>query len=237
VSELATNAVRHAATPYTVTIQSRPLVRIEVSDDSLDVPAPRFPAATDPGGRGLLIVAESTVHWGVKLVGRGKVVWAEVAASSTGGSNTDARRAESWPSRVLRGSRNGAAMPGGARGGARVRWCDSRVVARLRGEIDLANADELFTAIRSAANGHEGIVIDLDGVTFLDSVGIAQLVGLAQQIAISIVAPPGREPERVLQLARVNGVIPVVATLDDALHGDETRLREDLSVQEAGSEE
>jgi anti-anti-sigma factor len=45
-------------------------------------------------------------------------------------------------------------------------------ILRLRGEIDLSNADELTRAIAAAArNGHE-VEVDLSGVTFIDSSGL-----------------------------------------------------------------
>jgi anti-sigma regulatory factor (Ser/Thr protein kinase) len=78
VSELATNAVRHAATPYEVAVRVFPTVRVEVSDASPDRPAPARDQKSRPNGRGLLIVDKCAERWGVDALPHGKVVWAEV---------------------------------------------------------------------------------------------------------------------------------------------------------------
>src|SRR5688572_4719016 len=55
VTELATNALRHAGTPFTVSVTVDGQVAIEVSDGSGAVPAPRE-SASDEDGRGLQLV-------------------------------------------------------------------------------------------------------------------------------------------------------------------------------------
>jgi anti-sigma regulatory factor (Ser/Thr protein kinase) len=85
VSELTTNAVLHGAEPIAVRVRgtsSHP--RIEVIDGSPEPPTP--PSATsDPEeflttfGRGLSIVAMSSVAWGASIEPDGKVVWFEPA--------------------------------------------------------------------------------------------------------------------------------------------------------------
>jgi anti-sigma regulatory factor (Ser/Thr protein kinase) len=60
ISELATNAVLHARTPFTVSVQVEgPRVRVAVTDTSPVRPRlPRRGALSDTTGRGLRIVAE-----------------------------------------------------------------------------------------------------------------------------------------------------------------------------------
>jgi anti-sigma regulatory factor (Ser/Thr protein kinase) len=74
VSEVATNAVVHAATPFTVRVShSDHAVTIEVADQS-----PLKPEAREPdldGGRGLQIVAAIASDWGAYNDGAGKVVF------------------------------------------------------------------------------------------------------------------------------------------------------------------
>jgi anti-sigma regulatory factor (Ser/Thr protein kinase) len=80
VSELATNAVLHARTPFTVTIESRRVLRVEVHDDD-----PRLPHARDYGpeassGRGLHLVEALAQSSGtVTHSAGGKSVWFELA--------------------------------------------------------------------------------------------------------------------------------------------------------------
>jgi anti-sigma regulatory factor (Ser/Thr protein kinase) len=79
-SELATNAVIHAATPYRVAIETNDVIRIEVSDES-----PKTPAVTpsSEGGWGLQVVEKLSAVWGTSpFNGYRKVVWAEIPRSS-----------------------------------------------------------------------------------------------------------------------------------------------------------
>jgi anti-sigma regulatory factor (Ser/Thr protein kinase) len=80
-SELATNAVLHAHTAFTVTLEAnRTQVRLTVRDDSRSLPARRAPQVMDASGRGLEIVAVVSSEWGVDADSSGsKAVWAAFA--------------------------------------------------------------------------------------------------------------------------------------------------------------
>ena len=75
-SELATNAVRHAKTPFEVAVSDEKLIRIEVVDQ-----APMTAAVTDSSmhGLGMRIVDQLSDCWGAnEIKGDGKIIWAEV---------------------------------------------------------------------------------------------------------------------------------------------------------------
>jgi anti-sigma regulatory factor (Ser/Thr protein kinase) len=83
LSELFTNAVRHAAVPDAPPIEvvlAKPLdgVRVEVRDASDNLPSSRDAGPEDESGRGLALVEALTAsRWGVNpLAGGGKIVWA-----------------------------------------------------------------------------------------------------------------------------------------------------------------
>jgi anti-sigma regulatory factor (Ser/Thr protein kinase) len=78
VSELVTNAITHAQTPFTVELQVEGLfVTLIVSDLSPLVPVMAAGEAMDGGGRGLLIVDVLSRDWGVTNGPDGsKSVWA-----------------------------------------------------------------------------------------------------------------------------------------------------------------
>jgi anti-sigma regulatory factor (Ser/Thr protein kinase) len=78
VSELATNAVAHARTPFRVTLSTiNRSVRIEIQDASASVPVRATPDEMAPGGRGLVIVDRLSQEWGTRTDDRGqKSVWA-----------------------------------------------------------------------------------------------------------------------------------------------------------------
>ena len=75
LSELATNAVRHAKTPFEVVVETNGHVRIEVEDGSTEAPVPKAPS--DEGGRGLAIIEGLCDRWGVHIVRGKKCVWCE----------------------------------------------------------------------------------------------------------------------------------------------------------------
>ncbi|MFE6334543.1 ATP-binding protein [Streptomyces sp. NPDC057806] len=83
VSELVTNALRHATGPIGVRLV-RParlggVLLVEVSDPIPDVPRERIAAPEDESGRGLQLVAHSSRRWGTRPGGVGKTVWFELA--------------------------------------------------------------------------------------------------------------------------------------------------------------
>ena len=81
VTELATNAVRHAGSAFSVSIDGDGArVRIGVRDRSRALPAPQEPSVHRLSGRGLLLVAALASRWGVEPRPDGKVVWAELRA-------------------------------------------------------------------------------------------------------------------------------------------------------------
>ncbi|MET7285354.1 SpoIIE family protein phosphatase [Streptomyces sp. NPDC005573] len=78
VSELVTNAIRHADPPILLRlIKDRTLI-CEVSDSSSTAPHLRRARILDEGGRGLMLVAQLTERWGTRHTGTGKTIWAEL---------------------------------------------------------------------------------------------------------------------------------------------------------------
>jgi PAS domain S-box-containing protein len=79
VSELVTNAIRHATSPIQLRlIRGRTLI-CEVSDGSSTAPHLRRARAFDEGGRGLLLVSHLTQRWGTRQTPHGKTIWTEQA--------------------------------------------------------------------------------------------------------------------------------------------------------------
>ncbi|OII60208.1 sodium/proline symporter [Streptomyces sp. CC53] len=77
VSELVTNAIRHASGPVCLrVIRDRTLI-CEVTDASSTAPRLRHARTTDEGGRGLFIVAQLARRWGTRYTRGGKVIWTE----------------------------------------------------------------------------------------------------------------------------------------------------------------
>jgi anti-sigma regulatory factor (Ser/Thr protein kinase) len=79
VTELATNAVVHARSDFTVVVSwSHDRVRISVRDASPVPPTDRPASLVACSGRGLAVVAALAARWSFEPLGFGKVVWAEL---------------------------------------------------------------------------------------------------------------------------------------------------------------
>jgi anti-sigma regulatory factor (Ser/Thr protein kinase) len=79
-SELATNAVRHARSPFRVRLsRTKAGIRIAVSDASSERPEHIVRDDYEFGGRGVRLVAALSTAWGTDHEAGGKTVWAEVA--------------------------------------------------------------------------------------------------------------------------------------------------------------
>ncbi len=89
-AELASNAILHCRTPFTVAVRPTPAgVRIDVHDDRPDrLPVP-LPAGADPlasgtTGRGLRLVAAMAARWGYFTTDVAKTVWVELSERASG---------------------------------------------------------------------------------------------------------------------------------------------------------
>lgn len=80
LSELATNAILHARSPFTVIVRyDGDCLRVEVGDGSRAEPRMRVVDAGDaPGGRGLMLIDSVARRWGILPTARGKRVWFEL---------------------------------------------------------------------------------------------------------------------------------------------------------------
>ena len=77
VSELVTNAVRHAGGPVGLRLIRDETLVCEVSDPSETQPHLRRARPTDEGGRGLFLVAQLAHRWGSRYTAHGKTIWTE----------------------------------------------------------------------------------------------------------------------------------------------------------------
>jgi anti-sigma regulatory factor (Ser/Thr protein kinase) len=92
VSELITNAVRHAGTDVVLTLRLADELRVEVRDSHAELidrtpQPPDDPFATS--GRGLHIVAAVSSEWGVTAFEGGKSVWFTLTLPDSHGADAD----------------------------------------------------------------------------------------------------------------------------------------------------
>jgi anti-sigma B factor antagonist len=90
------------------------------------------------------------------------------------------------------------------------------VAVRLRGEFDLTCEEQFREELESAFEARPtSVVIDLHGLTFIDSVGLLALVGLKEaasdvQIRLTLLCGEGHV-RRVLRETGLDGILPVFA--------------------------
>jgi stage II sporulation protein AA (anti-sigma F factor antagonist) len=84
------------------------------------------------------------------------------------------------------------------------------------GEIDMANCAEVQAELfASISNQLEIVVVDLGGVTYVDSSGIRLLFELTErlrdlQVSLEVDAPAGSPARRVIEVSGLGGLIPLV---------------------------
>ena len=87
VSELVTNAVRHATDTEVIEVDlhaTRTCLRIEIQDTDRRWPQPRVPGGFEESGFGFMLVDALAATWGVRETKTGKAVWAELDAQGQG---------------------------------------------------------------------------------------------------------------------------------------------------------
>lgn len=96
-------------------------------------------------------------------------------------------------------------------------------VVYLEGEIDIVNASQVGTQLFEAApNDAPGMVVDLSGVSYLDSRGLHLLFELSERLRVRdqrlhLVIPPNALIRRVLTLTRMDTIVPLFADVHDAI--------------------
>jgi anti-sigma regulatory factor (Ser/Thr protein kinase) len=87
VSELVTNAVRHATGTDAIEVDlhaTRTWLRIEIQDTDRSWPRPRVPGGFEESGFGFVLVDALASKWGVRETATGKAVWAELDIPPSG---------------------------------------------------------------------------------------------------------------------------------------------------------
>jgi anti-sigma B factor antagonist len=95
------------------------------------------------------------------------------------------------------------------------------VIAEVTGDIDMSTAPGLRERLFGLASSEQPLVVDLDRVTFIDSVGLGVLVSAARHADAhggglhAVCSRP--QARKLLWLTGVDRRIPLTATVDEAL--------------------
>ena len=92
------------------------------------------------------------------------------------------------------------------------------------GRLDVAGAPALKDAISEVVQtGSPRVVIDMEGVSFVDSTGLGSVIAALKQIrnsqGVLRLAAPNQQVRVVLELTTLDLVFPYYATVEEALTG------------------
>jgi anti-sigma B factor antagonist len=104
-----------------------------------------------------------------------------------------------------------------------VREQDGRLIVALDGDVDLNRAPEIRRMLLDCVGRGLDVLVDLSGVSYIDSSGIASLVEALQAAgkngtALGLVAV-SHDARKVFELARLDKVFAIHPDLDAALAG------------------
>ncbi len=98
------------------------------------------------------------------------------------------------------------------------------MVVSLSGEVDIMRSPDLQASLQDAINripGKGAVVVDLSGVTYMDSSGVATLVRglqLSRKKGVGLVLCSLQDRVRsIFEIARLDTVFPMASTLDEAI--------------------
>ena len=98
---------------------------------------------------------------------------------------------------------------------------DGAVVVSLAGELDLYNAEDVRAALlECCADEPAVLVVDLAEVTFIDSTALGALIEARASLGSKdgfVLASPGLEARRALEISGLDRHFEVSETLEDAL--------------------
>lgn len=111
--------------------------------------------------------------------------------------------------------------PSGDPLGCDIRSTGSVHIVVIDGELDIATAPDLGERLESLADDGRHLLLDLTDLRFCDAAGLRLLLRLHKQATAAggslHLAAPGRPVSRVLTTARLTDVVPVSASVAEAI--------------------
>jgi anti-sigma B factor antagonist len=104
-----------------------------------------------------------------------------------------------------------------------IRRHDDVIVARLEGDIDLANTPTLAARVlESVPNDALGLVVDLSGVRYIDSVGVRMLFTFVRSLhasrqGMAIALPHGAPVRKLLKITHLDEATVFRNSVEEAI--------------------
>jgi anti-anti-sigma factor len=102
---------------------------------------------------------------------------------------------------------------------------DSAAVARVSGELDIASAPELTETLRSFAGTCDRVILDVSGLTFIDSTGLNLALDEHRRALADghqfVVAGAAGGVLRALRLVGLDTVLPLAPDVDSVIGAQE----------------
>ena len=102
----------------------------------------------------------------------------------------------------------------------RTREGDGQVVVMLRGELDVAEAAQVAASLAVVATSGRTVIVDLEGLEFIDSSGLAALVRARQHARRAgrdlLLVAPQQQVQRMLAITRLLDVFTVHSRVEEA---------------------
>jgi anti-sigma B factor antagonist len=102
------------------------------------------------------------------------------------------------------------------------RRAGDRTVVELRGELDIANSEDLRERLRAIRRSHgERLILDLSGLEFMDSHGLSVIINCYKAAVAAggglALAAPQPIVRRTLEITGLHRRITLAATVEEAL--------------------
>lgn len=98
---------------------------------------------------------------------------------------------------------------------------DGKLIVRLSGDVDLESCEPVRNCLLDSAGRQKDLLVDLSGVTYIDSSGVASLIEALQMTSRNGTAfklfSVSDQALRVLQLAKLDQVFAIHSDLDAAM--------------------
>jgi anti-anti-sigma factor len=99
---------------------------------------------------------------------------------------------------------------------------DGATIVKLSGEVDMACADDVREHLLEVFGDQASLVVDLDGLRYVDSAGIRMLFDLSERLArqdrsLALAVAADAPVRRVLSITRLDTLVPLYDGVEAAL--------------------